>query len=171
MNDDDLKLLQLLDEQAWRERARTVIDSIVQRVEKQLQQDPHALMAWEPIPLAAYASLPERIRSSWVFILRAGAATGAERHPNSHQRVMSYRSSGDLQVWIEGVWRSHPLVSDLHVPLENRWASIPPLTWHQAVVPNRNWVVVSFHTVAASELIEERPDPSCGDLPVQRTYL
>jgi hypothetical protein len=37
--------------------------------------------------------------------------------------------------------------------------SIPAGTWHQVVVPDQDWVVVSFHTVFDDELIEERPDP------------
>jgi hypothetical protein len=37
----------------------------------------------------------------------------------------------------------------------------PKNIWHQPVVsPDNDWVVVSFHTVPAEELIEERPDPS-----------
>jgi hypothetical protein len=45
---------------------------------------------------------------------------------------------------------------------------VPPNVWHQAVVPAEDWVVVSFHTVPAEELIEERPDAT--DLS-QRRYL
>ncbi len=129
-------------------------------------------MAWEPVPLTVYdGRLPETIRSSWVFILRALAATGAERHPNSHQRVMSYRGFGDLQVWANDQWRSHPLVSNLDGPIECRWASIPAGTWHQAVVPDEDWVVVSFHTVSQDELIEERPHPDDAGSTRQQTYL
>jgi len=47
--------------------------------------------------------------------------------------------------------------------LEERWISIPSNTWHQGVVSDRDWVVVSFHTVPADELIEERPDPRDPD--------
>jgi hypothetical protein len=57
------------------------------------------VMAWEPIPLSIYGNaLPAMIRSIWVFILRAGTNTGAERHPNSHQRMMSFEGSGDMQI-------------------------------------------------------------------------
>jgi len=84
------------------------------------------------------------IRSSWVFVLRARSASGAERHPNSYQRVMSYHGYGDFQVWSDGAWRSNQLVSSPKAPLQSRWASIPPLVWHQGVVPEKNWVVVSF---------------------------
>src|SRR6185369_13261358 len=99
-------------------------------------------MAWESVPLSVYgSSVPAGIQSSWVFILRAGATTGAERHPNSHQRVMSYRGWGDLQTMVAGQWRSSELVSDPQMPLLRRWASIPVGVWHQAVVPQQNWVV------------------------------
>ena len=55
-------------------------------------------------------------------------------------------------------WKSNILVSDADAPLERRWISIPTNVWHRPVIPNDNdWVVVSFHTVPAEELIEERP--------------
>jgi hypothetical protein len=57
---------------------------------QKLREKPDALLAWEPISLDFYAAtLPETIRSSWVFIMRANTTTGAERHPNSHQRRRS----------------------------------------------------------------------------------
>jgi hypothetical protein len=127
------------------------------------------VLAWEPVPLDLYPGpLPKSIRSSWVFILRAGTATGAERHPNSHQRMMSYRGLGDFQTRTESEWSSHFLKSDPSLPLEAQWISIPPLVWHQAVVPAENWVVVSFHTASEDELIEERP--SDHESTVQRKY-
>jgi hypothetical protein len=130
-------------------------------------------MAWEPLPLSIYGeSLPSFIRSSWVFILRAHTTTGAERHPNSQQRMMSYANVGDMQTGGPGRWRSNPLVSDPTADLERRWISIPVNVWHQCVVPvGANWVVVSFHTVPAEELIEERPDDHDIGRTQQKTYL
>jgi hypothetical protein len=56
------------------------------------------------------------------------------------------------------VWRSNLLVNDPGAPLEQRWISIPKNVWHRPVIPKGDdWVVGSFHTVAAEELIEERP--------------
>jgi hypothetical protein len=89
--------------------------------------------------------------------------TGAERHPNSRQRMVSWSGGGDFQVHDGARWQSHRLVSDPAAPLERRWVSIPPDTWHQGVVADADWLVVSFHTVAAAELIEERPDPGDPD--------
>jgi ribosomal protein S18 acetylase RimI-like enzyme len=137
-----------------------------------MSEDGARPMAWEPVPLSVFGeSLPSAIRSCWVFILRAGATTGAERHPNSHQRTMSYQAAGDLQTWGQGSWESHLLVSEARATLEQRWVSVPPNVWHQAVVPGQDWVVVSFHTVAAEELIEERHDPADHETIRQNRYL
>jgi hypothetical protein len=133
-------------------------------------------MTWEPIPLDIFRQkLPQEIRSGWIFVLRAGADTGAERHPNSHQRMMTFDGSGDMRVgglaadtaaatgkrFKRLEWQSNILVSEPSAPLERRWISIPPNVWHRPVVGRDvDWVVVSFHTVPAEELIEEKFDES-----------
>jgi hypothetical protein len=165
-------ILEGLDKALRSDVVRARIEPIVERVAHKLAGNPDACMAWEPIPLAAYdESLPQLIRSSWVFILRAGTTTGAERHPNSHQRMMSYRGNGDMQTGGAGRWQSNPLISDGDAALEKRWISIPPNVWHQVVVPGDDWVVVSFHTVPADELIEERPDEADSEQTKQRHYV
>jgi hypothetical protein len=173
MDPQERSILESLDQLLRKEAIRKAIIPVVERVERQLAQNQSASMAWEPIPLAVYGNaLPDFIRSSWGFILRAGATTGAERHPNSQQRMMSWRNQGDMQTGGPGRWQSNPLVSDPDADLEQRWISIPTNGWHQCVVPtNANWVVVSFHTVPAEELIEERPDASDAARTKQRTYL
>jgi hypothetical protein len=169
MTEDELSILQSLDALLRPASVRSTIDAIVADVELDLLRNPAALMTWRPISLLLYRGpIPAGIQSSWVFILRAGATTGAERHPNSHQRVMSYRGRGDLQVNIDGQWSSNQLDSDHTLPLPARWASIPINVWHQAVVPAENWVVVSFHTVPAHELIEQRPH---GTATRERRYV
>ncbi len=171
MKQDSQKILQSLDEIVRRESVRAVIDSLVPRVEQKLEKDSEALLAWEPVPLDTYGEgLPDMIRSSWVFIVRAQAESGAERHPNSHQYMMSYKGSGDLQVMTDKKWDSNLLVSDPEEGIESRWVSIPPYTWHQAVSSKENWVVVSFHTAPEDELIEERPDSIDTELTHQRLY-
>jgi len=143
LNAHERKLLEILDDILRDSSSAAAIDSIVKRGEQKLVQRLDAVMAWEPVPLDLYRNeVPAEIRSSWVFILRSNATTGAERHPNSHQRMMSYRGSGDFQVMSGDRWESNFLVSDPGTPLQSRWISIPPDTWHQAVVPGQNWVVV-----------------------------
>jgi hypothetical protein len=152
---------------------REQIRSVVVRVREQLARRKDALMRWDPFPLDVLTTvLPAEIRSAWVFVLRAGADTGAERHPNSHQRMMSFEGSGDLQTGEPGKWQSNVLVSRLDAPLEERWISIPPNVWHRPVIDAAaDWAVVSFHTVPAEELIEERPDDSREAGTRQMKYL
>jgi hypothetical protein len=172
MDPQERAILERLDAALRRDSARAVIDGIVARVEQALDAEPDSVMAWEPIPLECYArTLPGEIRSNWVFILRARTATGAERHPNSHQRMISYRGAGDFQTRPGSDWCSHHLTSDPDAPLEQRWISIPRNVWHQAVVSGRNWVVVSFQTAAADELIEERPDAGDEGIIRRRRYI
>jgi hypothetical protein len=155
------------------ENVREKIRPIVERVRAELAGKKEALMTWEPIPLAAFGgALPAEIRSAWVFVLRAAADTGAERHPNSHQRMMSFEGSGHMQTGEPGQWQSNVLVSNPELPLERRWISLPPNVWHRPVVgADADWTVVSFHTVVADELIEERPDDSSKDGTRQMKYL
>jgi len=171
MDPEESIILEALDFAVRSEAIRRKIDAIVARVEQKLRERPDDVLAWEPIPLDFYtAPLPETIRSSWVFILRANTTTGAERHPNSHQRMMSYRGSGDFQTRMEGDWSLPLLHSDPTAPIAERWISIPPYVWHQGVVSGENWVVVSFQTAPKHELIEERPVTQGRDAVRQRKY-
>ena len=190
MTAEESSLLEILDTIVGSEEIRAQIYPIVERVRTELARNKKAQMTWEPIPLTIYGgALPSGIRSSWVFVLRAGATTGAERHPNSHQRMMSFEGAGDLQVRArhgtspsirrtgladgsEVQWQSNFLMSDSDVPLERRWISIPRNVWHQVVVPEGpDWLVVSFHTAPAEELIEERPDSDDPGGTKQMRYL
>jgi hypothetical protein len=171
-------LLELLERLVRVEQVSAQIWPIVERVCAELVRKQDALMTWEPVPLTIFCDgLPKEIRSVWVFVLRAGADTGAERHPNSHQRMMTLEGAGDMRIGSEQPgsdiqWQSHVLVSDAQAPLENRWISIPPHVWHRPVIPNNgNWVVVSFHTVPAEKLIEERLQPGRAGETKQKLYL
>jgi hypothetical protein len=160
MTSEERERLESLDAALQSENIRKQILPIVARVRAELAGKKNARMTWEPIALGIFGGgLPSEIRSAWIFVLRAGADTGAERHPNSHQRMMSFGGGGDMKIGIPGTWRSNVLVSDPNAPLEQRWISIPPNTWHRPVVgKDADWTVVSFHTVPPEELIEERPD-------------
>src|SRR6266581_5090758 len=179
MTAEERSLLEALDAIVGSEEIRAQIYPIIERVRAELARNEKVQMTWEPIPLTIYGSaLPSGIRSSWVFVLRGGATTGAERHPNSRQRMMSFEATGDLQVRAgvaeagEEEWQSNLLVSDPDAPLERRWISIPRSVWHQVVIPEGpDRVVVSFHTVPPEELIEERPDSDDAGGTKQMRYL
>lgn len=167
---EETRILEALDAALRLPGVRPVIEAIAARVERKLASDASATLAWEPVPLEIYGTLPAGIRSGWVFVLRANTTSGAERHPNSHQRMMAYCGSGDMQVWASDAWHTNALVSDSNAPLEARWVSIPVNVWHKPVMAAEDWVVVSFHTALADELIEERGDPATSAQTQQHTY-
>jgi len=173
MTRQERSILESIDTVLRSENVREKIRPIAERVRAELGRKNEALMTWEPIPLSVFGDgLPSEIRSAWVFVLHAGADTGTERHPNSHQRMMSFEGSGDMRTGELGKWQSNVLVSNPEVPLERRWISIPPNIWHRPVVGrDADWTVVSFHTVVSDELIEERPDVSRKDGTRQIKYL
>jgi hypothetical protein len=184
MEPEERARLEMLDIIVRSDKVRAKINPVVDRVCAALSKKAEALMTWEPIPLQIFGQgLPPEIRSSWIFVLRAGADTGAERHPNSHQRMMTLHGSGDMKTESkkgelrikkdEKVidWQSTVLVSDPSAPLERRWISIPPNVWHRPIVGRDvDWVVISFHTVPAEELIEEKLDES-GAGTKQKKYV
>jgi hypothetical protein len=174
-------LLERLDKIVRSDRVRTKIEPVIDRVCAALAQKTDTLMAWESIPLEIFGQgLPREVRSGWIFVLRAGAETGAERHPNSHQRMLTLHGAGDMKIRSEmasrarqalSKWQSNVLVSEAGAPLERRWISIPPNVWHRPVTGEGfDWVVISFHTVPAEELIEEKLDETSGGTK-QKRYL
>jgi hypothetical protein len=173
MTPEERTRLESIDTILRSEAIRRQLRPIIERVRAELARKTEALMTWEPIPLSVFSSaLPPEIRSAWVFVLRAGADTGAERHPNSHQRMMSLEGSGDMRTGEPGQWQSNVLISNPQAQLEQRWISIPQNVWHRPVVgAAADWTVVSFHTVPAEELIEEKPDDSSKHGTKQMKYL
>ena len=169
---EEKRTLAALDSILRRAGVRAAIDAAAARVEETLLSSPGAQMAWETVPLSTFdPGLPETIRSSWVFILREGAVTGAEIHPNSVQRTLSWSGAGDLMTRTGGRWTSHRLASNRRAPLGRRWITIPAATWHQVVVRDGHWVVLSFHTALAEDLIEERPREGAPETSHRRHYL
>ena len=84
-------ILQHLDDAIRQPRAAKLLAAIADDVDQSLESDANTRLAWKSIPLSVYDDLPDGIASSWIFSLRAGSSSGAERHPNSVQRFMSYR--------------------------------------------------------------------------------
>src|SRR5947207_13671751 len=162
MTKEERLRLETLDTALRSDSVREHIRSVVARLREELARKKDAPMSWQPFPLDVLATtLPPEIRSAWVFVLRAGAETGAERHPNSHQRMMSFEGSGDLQTGQPGKWQTNVLVSDPVAPLERRWVSIPTSVWHRSVIKaEAEWAGGSIHSVPVEELIGARTDES-----------
>jgi hypothetical protein len=155
--DSERDILESLDQQIRAPRAAAFLSALTAEVGAVLNRDPAAKLAWRSVPLEIYDRLPGGVASSWVFVLRAGCSSGAERHPNSIQRVMSYQGRADMRTWDGQRWVSNHLRSDPTQPLENRWLSIPTNVWHRPVMADLDWAVVSFHTASDAALIEELP--------------
>lgn len=142
---------------------------IVARLEGSLRASPRLPQAWEPVPLDALDALPSSIKSCWIFVLRAGGVFGSEKHPNSHQRSIALKGSALFELYVDGVWSSHPIDS-AGPSVGAKSVSIPAGTWHRIKIgPQQNLASLSFHTVVASELIEETP--VAEDLSVTRRRL
>jgi len=99
MEPEERARLEKLDTIVRSDELRAEIYLIVDRVCTALSEKPETLMTWEPIPLDIFRQkLPREIRSGWICLWRAGADRGAERHPNSHHRMMTLHGSGDMRV-------------------------------------------------------------------------
>lgn len=169
---EEENILRQLDHAIRQPLAAKLLAAVANDVDESLEVDPNTRLAWNSVPLSVYSELPAGIASSWIFALRADCSSGAERHPNSVQRFMSYRGSADMQTWNGATWVSHVLRSEPDAPFEQRWLSIPMNTWHKPVMGDGNWVVVSFHTAADDELIEERPvDDANPDIGATKSEL
>ncbi|MGH8010384.1 MAG: hypothetical protein ACREQ3_25600, partial [Candidatus Binatia bacterium] len=98
MNDDPVlaKLTALLDEPSVKRK----LAPMLARVENALASRPDEPQSWEPVALDLFGiALPNSIKSCWVFVLRADALFGAERHPNSHQRTVALSGSAMFEVF------------------------------------------------------------------------
>ncbi len=136
--------------------ARIAIDAAISEAKRQLDADRQRRAGSVQVPLSDCGqSLPSSIKSCRVFVLRAGSEFQTERHPNSHQRVLSLEGTGKIRVFDKLRPRDVSLGSDMHGPLELRWASLSENIWHQPVSGNEDWVVLTFHTASEMELIDE----------------
>lgn len=157
MTNTEDPILRTLDEVVRADPVAAVVSDALKRVVQELDAS-DSVMAWEVVPLEAFNdALPAAIRSCWIFVIRGGADTGAERHPNSHQRSFSLTGRGTFELFDGQRWRPHPLASAGDAGMEQRSVSIPQSTWHRLFVGPQPWGMVSFHTVAPEDLIEERP--------------
>src|SRR5262245_3046670 len=104
MTKEERSVLETLDEIVCNDKVRTRLLPIIERIRTELARTADSLMTSEPVPLDTFDDpLPPSIKSGWVFVLRAGADTGFERHPNSHQRMVTLGGTGDMKIDAKGV--------------------------------------------------------------------
>ena len=77
MDADELRLLASLDKAVREDAIKQHMAGVIQRVQQTLEDNPQAMMSWEPIPLTLYKQeLPAEIKSCWVFNLRKNKTIG-----------------------------------------------------------------------------------------------
>ena len=156
MTPNDLKITEQLDALVFQKDVLPEIESLATRLSDQLQASPDGAFVRAELPLALFGkSLPADIQSGNVYVIRPSVSSGLERHPNSHQRSMAFAGEGVFQLGI-GSPASHTINIHSSSSAAERWVSIPPNTWHQAIASIDYWTVVTFHTASAPDIINER---------------
>ena len=162
---DESATMQRLGEHLREPRVAATLDTIGGELLTELGSDPHGPKStFRAIPLELYGELPSGIRSAWLFALRKGFAHPPEYHPNSIQRMFALNRPGRFEVWDGARWITHTLEP-------GGGLSIPADTWHRAPALDEDWVVASFHTAEAGELVEIVGDPGSGEVDSSRIYL
>jgi len=156
MDAEERKTIETLDTIVRQPRVAKVLEAAVREAQEELAQNPEAVSVSVAVPLDVYGEgLPKVIQSSRVFVLRARAKSKRERHPNSHQRVLSYRGAGEIRTLEATAWRSHFITNEPSAGIDKRWASVAERIWHQPIAGKDDWAVIAFHTVPQDELIDE----------------
>ena len=121
-----------------------------------LSREPAKLAASVTLPLELFGSnIPSELKSCRLSVMRAATAYHIERHPNATQYVLSLENSGTIRVKSESGWTISQLSSESAAPIGIRWHTVPENTWHQPTPGEKDWSVVAFHTVSASELKDD----------------
>ena len=159
MNKREKSLLAKLGELARATAANSIIQEALVKAETELRQNPSKLGTTVQIPLSIFGKgIPAAIKSCRVFALRANTPFKTERHPNSHQRVLSIKGTGEVRVLEEeNPWTAR-LRSDSDAPIEERWATLQENVWHQPVAGPEGWGVLTFHTAPDGESLDEYRD-------------
>jgi hypothetical protein len=125
------------------ERSQEVLDAAALKARAMLQTGEE--FGWHFVPLAP---LPEGIASAGLFVLPPRSRPTSHRHPNSIQHMR--RLAGQARVRLT----LGDQALDRLVGADERWVVIQADATHQIVVGDREFVVLSFHTVPQEELLE-----------------
>ncbi len=141
--------------------AQAEVHNLIDELKQQL---PHTAepFVWSTIDLQSL-TLPDTIKSGWIFVLKKDAPSGCHFHPNSIQNMVMIEGEGTAKIGNGS--RPMKRFRDPDAALEEIWYVIPEGTPHEFFPAETNMVVVSFHTCASDELEEV----SC-DSGATRTY-
>ena len=108
---------------------------------------------WSTIDLNSIdSSLPENIRSCWVFVLKKDVPSGCHYHPNSVQHMVTVRGEGMSKVG--GVSKRLVQFGSPSDSLTDKWLVIGKGVPHEFFPEKQNMTVVSFHTCLSEDLEE-----------------
>jgi len=125
---------------------------MVQGLKGELSQSEEPFV-WSVIdPGSVNCALPERIKSSWVFVLKRNVPSGCHYHPNSVQHMVMIEGRGQSSVG--GLRKEMVRFGAPGQPLENVWYVIGEGVPHEFFPEETEMAVVSFHTCEARELEE-----------------
>ena len=160
MNEQPVNLSQL-DEAVVQLISRPAVQHVIVDLKRQL---PHTSepFVWSTIDLHSL-TLPDTIKSGWIFVLKKDVRSGCHYHPNSIQHMVMIEGEGTSRVGESS--RQMKRFADPGSSLEDIWYVIPEGTPHEFFPAGTDMVVVSFHTTASDELEEV----SC-DSGATRTY-
>jgi len=130
--------------------------SVVDTLKEQLQHTSEPFV-WATIdPKSITVSLPDSIRSCWIFVLKKDTRSGCHYHPNSIQHMVMIEGEGTSKVGsLSGEMKRY---AEPNCSLDDIWYVIPEGVPHEFFPVGRDLVVVSFHTCESDELQEIRCD-------------
>ena len=132
--------------------SRPAVHSLIADLKQQLP-DTSEPFVWSTIDLQSItATLPDTIRSGWIFVLKKDVPSGCHYHPNSIQNMVMIEGEGTSRVGETS--RQMKRFANPDSSLEDIWYVIPEGTPHEFFPAETNMVVVSFHTSAPDELEE-----------------
>ncbi len=144
------KLAKLVD--GWKETSQ--VRAMVARLDAEAAKG-KAPFAGAPLPEALVSGrLPPGIASAWVFVQRAKCSADPHSHPNSVQHCTVVSGSGMVRIGRRAsvIQPFDPAYPDRSIYV------IPENTPHAFESFNEHLVIMSFHTVAAADLVEEDLD-------------
>jgi len=127
---------------------RGVVDTL--KVELQHTSEP---FVWSTIDLKSVTTtLPDEIKSAWIFVLKKDVPSGCHYHPNSIQHMVMVEGAGTSKVG--AVAGRMKLFEAQGSALEESWYVIPEGVPHEFFPQGKDIVVMSFHTCDSDELEE-----------------
>ena len=107
---------------------------------------------WSVVDLNTIEStLPDDIKSCWIFVLQKDVPSGCHYHPNSVQHMVLIKGQGTSKV---GEERRRMLMFGSANPLEDVWYVIGKGVPHEFFPEREDMTVVSFHTCEEDQLEE-----------------